>query len=705
MKLQADNDWAFRIPAGLAAELDEFQKSVEQFRAGAISETQFRAIRVPQGIYEQRESGTYMLRVRFPAGGVLPDHLRRLGEVASTFGNGVLHITTRQEFQVHRVPLESILAALHSLAAAGLSTKGGGGNTVRNITACFDSGVCPHEVFDVAPYAVALTERFMPDPLSFQLPRKYKIAFAACNRDCAGATVNDVGFIARRQNGADGFAVYVAGGMGGKSRVASLLHEFIPASDAFLVAEAVKRVFDKNGDRKNKHLARLRFLVERIGLDAFRDLYENELAALRASAPASLQIRPYPSRNLAPAKEKAARAVAASTDFDRWFASNVTPQKQPEFFIVHIPLALGDLPAAKTAALANIVATHGDGILCATQSQNLVLRWVAELELPALREKLDTLGLATPDAPVLRNLVACAGASTCRLGICLSRGLAKAIRQELTGSRLMLENLGDLTIHISGCPNSCGRHPVGNIGFSGAARRVDGRLIPYYAVQLGGRVTEGQTRFGTNVGAIPARNAPAFVRDFLAAWQQSAESSDFHRFVDNDGRAVASELIERHQQAPSSKQNKEFFFDWDAKSAFSLAGRGAGECSAGVFDLIEVDLANARESLEAGRLYDAALSAARALLIARNLQPKSDREAFELFQNHFVAEGLVDAVLAEVIRAGSRASSEPDPAKAFAGRGPDVTALVASIRLLYENMDASLRFKPSSGASGAKWGA
>jgi sulfite reductase (ferredoxin) len=694
VKHQADNDWAFRVSPGLAAELDEFQKTVEQFRTSAISEAQFRAIRVPQGIYEQRKSGTYMLRVRFPAGGVLPDHLRRLGEVASSFGNGVLHITTRQEFQVHRVPLESIPPALRSLAAAGLSTKGGGGNTVRNVTACFDSGVCPHEVFDVAPYAVALTERFMPDPLSFQLPRKYKIAFAACNRDCSGATVNDVGFIARRQNDTDGFAVYVAGGMGGKSRVATLLHEFIPASDAFLVAEAVKRVFDKNGDRKNKHLARLRFLVERIGLDAFRDLYEKELAALRASAPASLQIRPYPSRNLAPAKGKAAGTVANSTDFARWFASNVIPQKQPGFFMVHIPLALGDLPVAKTAALANIVATHGDGILCATQSQNLVLRWVAESELPSLREKLDTLGLATPDAPVLRNLVACAGASTCRLGICLSRGLAKAIRQELTGSRLKLENLGDLTIHISGCPNSCGRHPVGNIGFSGAARRVDGRLIPYYAVQLGGRVTEGQTRFGTNVGAIPARNAPAFVRDFLAAWQRSAESADFHRFVDNDGRTVATELIERHQQAPSSKQNKEFFFDWDAPSAFSLAGRGAGECGAGVFDLIEVDLANARESLEAGRLYGAALSAARALLVTRNLQPKSDREAFELFQNHFVAEGLVDAALTEVIRAGSRAASEPDPAKAFAGRGPDVTALVASVRLLYENMDASLRFKP-----------
>jgi len=695
VKHQPDHSWAFQVSANQQTELNEFQKTLEQFKSGAISEAQFRAIRVPMGIYEQRESGTYMLRVRFPAGGVLPDQLRRLGKVASAFGNDVLHVTTRQEFQVHRVPLDSIMPALRSLAEAGLSTKGGGGNTVRNVTACFDSGVCPQEVFDVAPYAVAITERFMTDPLSFQLPRKYKIAFAACGRDCSGATVNDVGFIARQQNGADGFAVYVAGGMGGKSRVASLLHEFIPASEAFVVAEAVKRVFDKHGDRKNKHLARLRFLVERIGMDAFRGLYEKELAALRASAPAPMQTRPYPRRDRPPAQSKPAGTGASSSEFARWFASNVTPQKQPGFFMAHIPMALGDLPAAKTAALADIVAAHGDGILCATQSQNAVLRWVPESELPRLREELDAIGLAAPEPPVLRNLVACAGASTCRLGICLSRGLAKAIRQELTGSQLKLENLGDLAIHISGCPNSCGRHPVGNIGFSGAARRVGDQLIPYYAVQLGGRVTEGETRFGTNIGAIPARNVPAFVRDILAAWQQSSESANFHLFVDNSGKAVASELIERHQQAPSSKLNKEFFHDWDSESAFSLAGRGAGECSAGVFDLIEVDLANARESLEAGRLYAAALSAVRSLLVTRNLQPKRDQEAFELFQTHFVTEGLVNASLAEVVAAGSRAASVSDPSKAFAGRSPDVTALVASVRLLYENMDASLRFKPT----------
>ena len=440
--------WTLQISPAIQAELDAFQQVVKQFQSGAINEGQFRVVRVPMGVYEQRENGTYMLRVRFPAGGVLPGHLRRLGEVSEKFGNALLHITTRQEFQIHRVPLDAILPALRSLAEAGLSTKGGGGNTVRNVTACVDSGVCRDQLFDVTPYAVAVTEHLLTDPLSLQLPRKYKIAFSACARDCAGATVHDAGFIARQQNGVDGFAVYVAGGMGGKSRLASLLHEFIPATDAFVVAEAIKRVFDKNGDRKNKHLARLRFLVEKTGLPKFRELYEAELAALRAGPPAPLTIRPLPQ----PAAKPASETPKISPEFDRWFAHNVAPQKQPGFFLVQIPLTLGDIPAAKAAALADIVAAHGDNVLWATQSQNAGLRWITAAELPAVHQKLAALGLAEPEAPVLRNLVACAGASTCRLGICLSRGLAKAVRQELTASALDLDQLGDFSIHISGCP-------------------------------------------------------------------------------------------------------------------------------------------------------------------------------------------------------------------------------------------------------------
>ncbi|MGA2248858.1 MAG: nitrite/sulfite reductase, partial [Verrucomicrobiota bacterium] len=582
---QSSETWTFLVSDRTQAELDEFQDFVERFKSGVINEGQFRIIRVPAGVYEQRENGTYMLRVRFPAGGVTPPHLRRLEEVSAKFGNGVLHITTRQEFQIHRVPLDSIIPALRSLAEAGLSTKGGGGNTVRNITACVDSGVCRDGVFDVTPFAVATTERLLADPVSLQLPRKYKIAFAACDKDCSGATVHDLGFIARSLNGVEGFAVYVAGGMGGKSRLASLLHEFIPATDAFVVAEAVKRVFDKNGDRKNKHLARLRFLVEKLGLPAFRELYEQELAGLRVSNPPPLAPRPLPPPAAAAAIGEANEDPAG---FNRWLAHNVAPQKQAGFFLVQIPLTLGDLPAGKAAALADILAVHGDHILWATQSQNAGLRWITAAELPVVYEHLAGLNLADPEAPVLRNLVACAGASTCRLGICLSRGLAKAVRSELTASDLDLDSLGDFSIHISGCPNSCGRHPIGSLGFSGAARRVGEHLVPFYAVQLGGRVAAGKSCFGTNIGAVPAKNAPAFVHDLLTAWKKSPDAADFHQFVDHGGKNLAGEILARHQDVPPLASQKEFYCDWDASELFSLAGRGQGECSAGVFDLIEV---------------------------------------------------------------------------------------------------------------------
>jgi len=315
------------------------------------------------------------------------------------------------------------------------------------------------------------------------------------------------------------------------------------------------------------------------------------------------------------------------------------------------------------------------------------------VELPVVHQQLAALGLADPEAPILRNLVACAGASTCRLGICLSRGLAKAVRSELSASKLDLDSLGDISIHISGCPNSCGRHPIANIGFSGAARRVGENLVPFYAVQLGGRVGEGKTRLGANVGAVPAKNAPAFVRELFTAWKKSPDAGDFHRFVDNDGKKIAGEILKRQQAVPPIASGKEFYYDWDANALFSLAGRGQGECSAGVFDLIEVDLANAREAQEAGRFYSAALSAARALLVVQRAQPKNDQESFALFQKHFIEAGLADAALTAVIAAGSRAAADPNPGDVFGGRPADVAALVAAVRLLYEGLDSSLRFK------------
>jgi sulfite reductase (ferredoxin) len=238
-------DQVYNLPQDAQADLDRFGQEIAKFQRGETSAAEFRVFRVPRGVYEQRESDTYMLRARCPAGMVLPQQMRVLAAASNRYGNGVLHVTTRQDVQVHRVLLEDIHRALLELHAAGVSTKGGGGNTVRNITGCYDAGVCAEEIFDPTPYAVAVTEQLLPDPLSYQLPRKYKIAFSGCAKDCAGATINDVGFVASRRGNVDGFTVFAGGGMGAISRVGELLEEFIPADEADLTAEAVKRVFDQ----------------------------------------------------------------------------------------------------------------------------------------------------------------------------------------------------------------------------------------------------------------------------------------------------------------------------------------------------------------------------------------------------------------------------------------------------------------------------
>jgi len=560
----------YRLADGLQEDLEQLRRMTEQFKAGLIDADRYKAFRVPMGVYEQRESGRYMLRIRLPAGVLLPHQVRALADAAETHGNGILHVTTRQDIQLHRVPAEGIYPALAELAKVGLSAKGGGGDTVRNITACHHAGVCANEVFDVTPHAILLTELLLAEATSFGLPRKYKIAFSGCGADCAGATVNDLGLIATRRDGVEGFAVYVAGGMGARSRVADLLEEFVTASDAPLLAEAVKRVFDKHGDRQNRRRARLRFLIERIGLDAFVDLYRAEMRMLR-EARSARSAPPSPARREQPAPGKGEPASGGtSTDFENWRRMNVSEQKQSGFWVVEIPLFLGDLPAATSRRLADVVEQYGEGMLRTTQWQNLAIRWVPEGQLPALHEKLaGVFGAATGWPAVIRDMVSCTGASTCRLGICLSRGLAEAAADALRRSGIDLDRLGELKIHISGCPNSCGRHPIADVGFFGGARRVEGRPVPHYVVQLGGKVRKGQTRLAEGKRKIPARNVPAFLVEFLRGYQESAEHPDFEAFVNAGGRDRADELAAKHEAVPRLDEDESLYFDWGADTPFS----------------------------------------------------------------------------------------------------------------------------------------
>jgi sulfite reductase (ferredoxin) len=690
----------FRIPEAFKDDANLFREEIARFRSGALSAAEFRSFRVPMGVYEQRESDTYMLRVRFPAGGVLPEQMRALARAARKHGNGVLHVTTRQDIQVHRVLLDDVPPAFEELALAGLSTRGGGGNTVRNITACHDAGVCPDEVFDPSDHAVAVTEFLLPDPLSYQLPRKYKIAFSGCSRDCAGATVADLGFIAKHRNGSLGFAVFAGGGLGAASRVAGPFEACVPASEAHWIAESVKRVFDKHGNRKNRHKARLRFLIDKTGMEGFRKLYETEMAELRKSPPPEIEVRALPERERA----VIAREAPPGEGFAGWREKNVSVQKQEGYRMVQIPLALGDIPADELERLADVVEQHGEGMTRTTQWQNLLMRWIHEDDLIEVHAKLNALGLARPEPPVLRNLVSCAGASTCKLGICLSRGLATAIRRALEKNGAHMDELGDLKIHVSGCPNACGRHPVADIGLHGAARRVKGRLVPHYVLQLGGRVAEGETRLARGRHTIPARNIPALVIDLLEAFRESDQYPDFGNFLEVRGERFVDELAGRYTGVPDFEEDKNYYFDWGADEIFSLAGRGPGECGAGVFDLIEVDLTSARDALSHNRLFDATVLAARSLLVTRGRQADDESEALSLFIRHFIDEGLVDESLRALVEKAARAAQDPEPGSSFALDGEEVAGFVETIRKLYNGMDPSLRFKPVKKAPTAQTG-
>ncbi|MFQ6042451.1 MAG: sulfite reductase, beta subunit (hemoprotein), partial [Candidatus Poribacteria bacterium] len=644
----------YNVPEEIKEDIASYRLEVDRFLSGDVAPHMFRGFRVPRGVYEQRTVDTFMMRIRVPAGGLTPIQMETIATLSDEFGNGICHLTTRQDVQLHWIKLEDTATVMDRLLEVGLTTRGGGGNTVRNITACSEAGVCAKEAFDVSPYAVALTEYLIKDPSSYTLPRKFKIAFSGCSSDCALGTVNDLGFIAKTDNDngriQKGFRVYVAGGMGARSRVADLLEEFIPAEEVVYVAEAVKRLFDKHGDRTNKNKARLRFVIDRYGYEKFMSLYHEELAGVKKEGERRLNVR---------AIEKMEREIPASEEispdveeeFNEWLNQNVHAQKQNGYFSAQIRLQLGDISAENFSKLASIAADFGEGAIRTTQDQNLVLRWIHQNELPSLYESLKSTGLSALGAGSFQDIACCTGANTCKLGICLSRGLAEAVTQKLNENSLNVRALKGIRIKMSGCPNACGHHPIGSIGFHGAARRAKGKLAPHYMVLLGGRVEEGKTTLGKPLGTVPAKNIPTLTEKFLTAYlTEKRVGEDFYDYISRKGEDTMTALVDEYSFIPAYEEDESYYYDWGSEKEFSLAGRGPGECGAGVFDMIEIDIDDAKRSLFQARripeeapqfIYQAVASASKALLVTQGLEPKDYFEAFKFFDEKFIQTGLV----------------------------------------------------------------
>lgn len=687
----------YALPETAEDDIKNLQDWVNRYNLLQVTPEKFRGFRVPLGIYEQRQSEVYMMRVRLPGGAITPEQMRGIARIARE-KNAQIHLTTRQDIQLQNVMLDNLVPVYRALNALGLTCKGGGGNTVRNITSCPDAALCPQEAFPVFPYAVALTEYFLPKPGSYNLPRKFKIAFSGCGEDCALATINDVGFIAKTKGDMRGFSVYAGGGMGTNPRASMKLHDFVPAEDAGIAAEAVRRVFDKYGDRKHKHRARLRFVVDKVGEETFRELYERELKAVREDGGVTLSLRSTNEEILSGENCEITRESPVDERYTEWKQFFVHPQLREGYVMVHVPVPLGDAAPGTLEFLAN-VCEKVNGMVCISQTQDFHFRHVHEGALPFVYNRLREKNIVEPKSN-LGSLVCCKGASTCKLGLCLSQGVSKAIARELDDAKIYLPEMPEVRVRVSGCPNSCGQHQIGGIGLHGASRRVDGRTAPFYMVLLGGAVGEGETQLAQSMGQVPAKSAPALVRDFLREYRvQKKNGGNFLEFVETEGRGLLLKLVEKYHVMPSYAQNPAYYKDWFSSEEFSLAGRSAGECGAGVFDMIQSDLQNARSSYEmylqtrdAAPLYHSVSSLANSLLVVKGSDPKTDLEALNDFEKYFVDEGWVSNRYIELLNAAREFVLLNDPRKLL-HHDLMVPPLLSRLEELYDALDADLQFQ------------
>ncbi len=698
----------YELPVSLHGEIDQYEDAVRQYRAGALNPVKFKSIRVPFGVYEQRKDDTYMVRIRCAAGIVAPEQLAVIAGLSQKYGNGRLHLTTRQGIQIHDVTLEDTIAVIRELARVGLTTRGTGGNTVRNVIASVDAGIYPFEPFDVTPYAVGLTSALIAEPDSWTLPRKYKIAFSNSTADTADATAADLGFIARIHRGQEGFKVYAAGGMGRQARVGHVLYDFIPTDKVYAVAKGLKRMFDTYGNRKNRHAARLRFLREKLGGDEFKRLLEQEIDAVERESKHVLTRRDGKGR--ATTKPDLIPVHEAGTAFGTWKRRYVREQKQKGLYAIKVPFLMGDVRSADALSLASFLAPFGDDVLRCSLHQNLHIRNIPGEFLGNLYGVVRELESLSSVPEVIANLSACAGAGACKLGITMPAGAVAAVRTKLLESELDLDEFRDVKIHLSGCPNSCGKHQIADLGFSGKGARNDGRLYPAYTVTAGGATADGKARCGETVGSVSAYDLPAFVHDALHAYlQKKPDYRSFSRFVfhgcaEHEGLAEVKAISERYGAVPSFARNKNYYYDWGAEAPFSLDGRSEGECSAGTMDMIDFDaglIKKNREKLRAvsdiavveESLYQIALSSSRMLLVTKGVDPKNDQEAFDAFVTHFVHPGPVPASFQDLIELVKKTGPPGLTAKR-----ERILELSEAVLALYNRMDDSLRFREEAAA-------
>jgi sulfite reductase (ferredoxin) len=650
---------AGKLPEALAREIDNFETEITLRKQGKIDERLFAETRLRRGTYGQRydngqrhngkamqrldfPSGELtkgpntmwdapgMQRIKIPAGGLNATQLETIADLAEEYSDGIAHITTRQDVQLHYVHIEDTPSIMRRLAAANITTREACGNSVRNVTACPYAGVCQDEVFDVTPYSRALSKFLLGHPDTQNFGRKFKHSFSGCAQHACGmARMHDMGMVAvtKIEDGKEkrGFEVYVGGGLGAVPYQAKLFDSFVPQEELLPLAQSVGRVFAALGEKKNRSRARVKFLVQDLGIEKFKELVLEDRKNLPHDPRWTSYLQEAENFHEEPLRPAGKPPLLGSAAFQRWVQSNTRPQRQEGYSTVTITLPLGDITATQLRSLADISRRYTRETIRSTVEQNILLRWVSQTDLANLHCDLEVAGLASPGAGSIVDIAACPGTDTCKLGISSSRGLAAELRKRLQEKNFQLDDsVVKLHIKISGCFNSCGQHHVADLGFYGVSRKMGGYAVPHFQVVLGGQWENNGASYGLPVIAIPSKNIPEAVSrltDFYAANRTNGEN--FKDFVARTGKVALKRMLEDLTRAPLDAGDSSFFQDWGDPREYNLSDMGVGECAGEVVSSVEFDLAAAERQLfeaqvafEADQIEQAGQTAYRSMLQA-----------------------------------------------------------------------------------------
>lgn len=573
-------------------EFDDFDNEAESFLAGEIEEPEFIGFRLKQGVYGQRQPDVQMVRVKLPFGGVTPEQMDAFAAVVEKYAPlNKGHITTRQNIQIHHVPLRDMEALIREISDAKLSSREGCGNTVRNVTGDPWAGVAADEIFDPTAYAGAYVRYFVRHPTTQLMPRKIKTAFTGSDEDRAITGIHDIAFLSRERDGVKGFEVRVGGGTSIMARVAPTLYDFVEADngDYLKVSEAVFRIFDRQDWlRVNRARARIKVLVDKIGMDAFRELVDEELEGdwvaereFDAELVERLRYEDDEEGNAPPAPPQPASPNGDRSEFERFLEANVQAQRQQGFSTVEVKIERGDLTPEQFRGLGEIMRTYTGGYARSTVQQNFVLRWVRDEALYDVWTKLEEIGLAEVGPRQVTDVVSCPGTDSCKLGITSSMGLNRAVKERVKEMAIEDELSKRIHIKMSGCPNGCSQHHISTIGFYGASLKVGDRQMPAYIPHIGGNFEGGEVIFGKRLKSrLPAKRVPEAVERWIRHYEaERNEGEEFNAYAERVGaEPFEAEIKDLTLPAEFSLETMQQFIDWNRQSPYKVE-RGEGECA------------------------------------------------------------------------------------------------------------------------------